>query len=436
MPGAYWALAALCAMNLLNYIDRYILASVLGPVESDFGIGDTLGGILVAAFVVSYSIFSPLFGWLGDRVTRKYLLAIGVGIWSVATFASGLAGRFGLGTMNFPFVGPAPGPFWEMLLARSIMGVGEASYAVLAPSLIADLFPESRRNWAIALFYTAIPFGAALGYGLGGLIHDLYGWRMAFFVVGLPGLAVAFSALRLKEPPRGASEDQDGGVAGEEPLSLLQGYARLAKTPSYVLSVLGLAAFTFALGGLQTFAPKFFNQVRQMSLTKANLGLSAAVCVSGIVGTLLGGWLGNRIGPWLGRMLPPRRGGGYFWLSGLTMLAAVPFIVGAIMLTQPMQIFSCILIGLTLTFINQGPANTILLDVTAPRLRATAMAVSIFCLHFLGDILSPPLIGLVSDSTGSLLTALMITVPAMALSGLFFCLGAPFLQADEQRARR
>src|SRR5262249_33978221 len=252
--------------------------------------------------------------------------------------------------------------------------------------------PKSRRNSAIAIFYVAIPVGAAMGYGLGGLIHDLYGWRMAFFVVGLPGLVVALAALTLREPPRGAAEKHTAGTQlDQEALPLLQAYGRLARTRSYVFTVLGLAAFTFALGGLQAFAPKFFNEVRAMSLTSANLGLSAVVCISGILGTALGGWLGDRVGPWLGRWLPPWRGGGYAWLSGLTMLAAVPFFAGEIVLTQPVLIFSCMLIGLTLAFINQGPANTILINVTAPRLRATAVAVSIFFLHFLGDIPSPPL---------------------------------------------
>ena len=116
------------------------------------------------------------------------------------------------------------------------------------------------------------------------------------------------------------------------------------------------------------------------------------------------------------------------------MFAATPFLAAAIALTQPVLIFACMLVGLTLAFINQGPANTILVNVTAPRLRATAVAVSIFFLHFLGDIPSPPLMGWVSEQTGSLLWALVITIPSMALSGLFFCLGAPFLRADEQNA--
>jgi MFS family permease len=260
-----------------------------------------------------------------------------------------------------------PGPFIELLLARSIMGIGEATYAILAPSLIADLFPKSRRNAAMAAFYVAIPIGAAMGYGLGGLMQWLYGWRMAFFVVGVPGFAVALAALWLREPQRGASEpEEEKAAAQQEPLPLLQVYAALARNRSYFFNVLGMALFTFALGGLQYWAPKFFESVRGMDQLVANLGLGGVVAISGIVGTFLGGWLGDRLGPWLGRTIPPRRGGGYFWLSGLTMLAAMPFFALTLLASHPVLIFSAMLVGLTLSFINAGPSNTILVNVTAP----------------------------------------------------------------------
>lgn len=432
--GAYWSLAALCAMNLLNYIDRYILAAVVEPVQDDLGIHeDALAGLLATAFIVSYSLFSPLMGWLGDRVTRKYLLAAGVGVWSLATYASGLAGRLGMPDLRMPFYGQVPGPFWDLLLARGIMGVGEATYAILAPSLIADLFPKSRRNAAMAAFYVAIPIGAAMGYGLGGVIESLYGWRMAFFVVGAPGLAVALAALWLREPRRGAAEpEEEAAAARQEPLPLLQVYGSLARNRSFIFNVLGMAMFTFALGGLQYWAPKFFHMVRGIELRTANLGLAGVVGISGIVGTALGGWLGDRVGAWLGQVLPPRRGGGYFWFSGLTMLAAVPFYALTLIAVHPVLIFGCMLLALTLTFVNAGPSNTILVNVTAPRIRATAVAVNIFFIHFLGDIPSPPLMGKVSDATGSLFWGLAITIPCVAASGLFFCLGAPHLRADEE----
>jgi MFS family permease len=438
LRGAYWSLAALCAMNLLNYIDRYILAAVVKPIQDDLVIHeDALAGLLATAFIVSYSLFSPFMGWLGDRVTRKYLLAAGVGLWSLATYGSGLAGRLGLSEIVIPLYGPVPGPFVELLLARSIMGIGEATYAILAPSLIADLFPKSRRNAAMAAFYVAIPIGAAMGYGLGGLMRWLYGWQMAFFVVGVPGFAVALAALWLREPQRGASEpEEEKAAARQEPLPLLQVYAALARNRSYIFNVLGMALFTFALGGLQYWAPKFFESVRGMDQFVANLGLGGVVAISGIVGTFLGGWLGDRLGPWLGSTIPPRRGGGYFWLSGLTMLAAMPFFALALLATHPVLIFSAMLVGLTFSFVNAGPSNTILVNVTAPRIRATAVAVNIFFIHFLGDIPSPPMMGKVTDLSGSLFWGLAITVPCVALSGLFFCLGAPHLREDEEAVVR
>lgn len=437
-PYAYWSLAALCAMNLLNYIDRFILAAVMAPVQDDLGVGDrdALGGVLVTAFIVSYSLFSPLMGWLGDRVTRKYLLAAGVGLWSLATFASGLAGKLGLGPVHLPVYGLVPGAYWEMLLARSVMGVGEATYAILAPSLIADLFPKARRNMAMAVFYVAIPLGAGLGYGIGGVVAAHWGWRMAFFVVGLPGLAVALAALLLREPRRGGSEPEELLAAACEPAhrSPWQAYAALARNRSYVYNLLGMALFTFALGGLQAWAPKFFHKVRGMELQEANLWLGGVVLVSGLFGTALGGVLGDLLGPWLGRSLPPRRGGGYFWLSGLTMLAAVPFFLLVLRLQVPVWIFSSMLLGLILAFVNYGPTNTIIVNVTVPNMRATAVAVNILAIHVLGDIPSPPLMGWVSDVTGSLFWGLAITVPAVLASGVFFCLGAPHLRADEEAA--
>ncbi|HZT80865.1 MAG TPA: MFS transporter, partial [Gemmataceae bacterium] len=271
-PGAYWALAALCAMNLLNYIDRFILAAVSAPVQKDLDVpGKALTGILGMAFLVSYSLCSPLMGWLGDRMRRTHLLALGVGTWSLATFASGLAGY-----LHLPAFGGLSGGFWEMLAARSVLGVGEATYTILAPALIADLFPRERRSLALAVFYIAIPIGAALGYGLGGVIDRLYGWRAAFFVVGLPGLVVALLALALREPRRG--ETEAGGPAQTPPpppVARLAG--ELARNRSYVFNLLGMAMFAFALGGLQFWAPDFFETERHLDRVQVNVWLGAVV---------------------------------------------------------------------------------------------------------------------------------------------------------------
>jgi MFS family permease len=452
--AANWTLAALFAMNLLNYVDRFILAAVIGPVQESLHLEDNkaAAGFLSTIFFVSYAFFSPLVGILGDRMSRKYLLAIGIGIWSLATFGSGLVRSFG-----------------EMVAARSVLGIGEAAYATLAPTLIADLFPRERRNRALAIFYVAIPIGAALGYVLGGWIYahheqlrilpllekglsDLTGrhfvegrgWRLAFFLVGLPGLLVAFLALLLPEPKRGAKEEVDEADLARmhtPPLSWST-YSTLLRNRSYVYNTLAMAMFTFALGGLQFWTPDYLSTSGEdgqvITLENANLGLGAAVILSGLIGTPVGSWLADR--------LALRHKGAYFWLSGLAMLASVPFILIALVTARhggpPWLIFGCIGLGLTLSFLNYGPSNAIIINVTVPNIRAAAFAVNIFLIHFLGDIPSPFAMGKVADLTrnwgivgdmkASLFWGLAITIPAMALSGVFFCLGGPHLEADQE----
>lgn len=421
--GAYLVLLALFAMNLLNFIDRFILAAVLGSVQKDLGLDDAQGGAVGSSFYITYAVFSPLIGWLGDRVTRKYLLAASVGVWSVATFGTGLVGRFGTDLV------PA---FWQMVLARGMLGLGEATYASLAPTLIADLFPREQRGRALTFFYIAVPLGAAVGYPLGGLIDKWGGgWRMAFYVVGLPGLAVALAALALPEPPRGGAED-----VNEEQRRRHQAlpfswhtYAGLARNPSYVLNTLGMAMWAFALGGLQHWGYKYFSGTIGPGQWAPDLWLGPVLAVSGLVGTWLGGWLGDR--------LAPRGHGAYFWVSGLTLLAAVPLIAPALLTRSLAVILPCLLTGLTLSFMNIGPSNTILANVSDPKIRAAAVAINLFVMHWLGDIPSPYLMGKLSDLTGSdpqhmNAWGMAITLPALLLGGVFFCLGAPHLERDQE----
>jgi MFS family permease len=461
-------LTALFFMNLLNYIDRYILAAVLEPVQETFQLNDKQGGLLTSAFFLSYVFFSPVTGWLGDRLTRKYLLAIGVGIWSLATFASGLTESYG-----------------ALLLARAVLGIGEATYANLAPAMIADLFARDRRNRALAIFYVAIPIGAALGYVLGGFIvvhhRELHflpwlesvleqltgqhfeeqsrGWRMAFFVVGLPGLVVAVAALFLSEPRRGASEGVDEEhLRRQETLPLSWDvYAALLRNRSYIYNTLGIAMFTFALGGLQVWAPKYLaygmvapglegeelKEALKVPLKGADFGLGVTLVLGGLIGTPLGSWLGDR---WAQRVR-----GAYFWVLSLSILAAAPFIllalVGALFGWPLWLLLGFILVALILSSINYGPAYAILTNVTAPRIRAAALAVNTTLIHLLGDIPSPPVMGAISDLVrGSGATAAAIqhglfwglaaTVPTLVASGLFFWLGVPHLEKDQEAVLR
>jgi MFS family permease len=411
--GAYLVLLALFAMNLLNFVDRFILAAVLSSVQTDRGLDDAQGGFIGSSFYISYALFSPLIGWLGDRVTRKYLLAASVGVWSVATFGTGLANSFG-----------------GLVLARGLLGMGEATYAALAPTLIADLFPRQHRGRALTFFYIAVPVGAAVGYPLGWLIDARWGWRAAFSLVGLPGLVVALAALALPEPPRGGAED-----VGEEQRRRHQAsaiswrlYAALARNRSYVYNTLAMAMWAFALGGLQHWGFKYFTGRATEGQLQPGVWLGVVLALSGLIGTWLGGWLGDR--------LTRRWRGAYFWVSGLTMLASIPFIIPALCTYWLIVIIPCLLIGLTLTFMNIGPSNTILSNVSDPKIRAGAVAINLFLMHCLGDIPSPYLMGAVSDLTGSTAQhmnewGMAITLPALLLGGIFFCLGAPHLQRDQ-----
>jgi MFS family permease len=382
----------------------------LGPVQQSLGIEeDKQAGTLVTAFFVSYSLFSPLVGYVGDRMPRKYLLAAGVGLWSLATFGCGLAETFG-----------------QMLLARSMLGIGEASYATIAPTMIADLFPRDQRSRALAVFYVAIPLGSALGYVLGGQIEAYLGWRWAFYVVGLPGLLVALAALAIREPRRGASEDIDEAQLRLHEMSAAswETYLRLASNRSYVFNTLGMAMMTFAFGGLAAWAPTFLEEVRGMELKQATTWMGAVIVVSGLVGTSLGGWLADR--------LARRIRGAYFWIASFSMFAAAPFIYAAITASYPGTIFSFMAIGLTLLFLNTGPSNAIIVNVTVPKIRAAAFAINIFFIHLLGDIPSPPLMGWVSDISQQMYWGLFVTIPAILVGGLLYANGARYLEADQE----
>ncbi len=198
--AAHYGLAILTFINLFNYLDRYVVASLVESLKaSDLRLNDTQAGSLMTGFVLVYMLTSPFFGTLGDRGPRPRLLAFGVGIWSLATVLGGL-------TRNF--VG--------LFAARATVGVGEAAYGTIAPALLADYFPKEKRGRVFAVFFAAIPIGSAAGYVLGGLIDQHFGWRAAFFVAGGPGLLLALACLRLEDPPRGAQDDsgprtKDGG---------------------------------------------------------------------------------------------------------------------------------------------------------------------------------------------------------------------------------
>jgi MFS family permease len=384
------ALAVLTAINFLNYIDRYVLAAVFEPIKRELHFTDAQLGWTLSAFMITYSITSPAFGRMGDLFTRKYLIAAGVGVWSVATAGAGLARSF-----------------WQMIVPRSIVGIGEASYATVAPGIITDYYPEERRGRALAVFYAATPVGSALGFVLGGLLASTHGWRSAFYIVGLPGLVFALLALTIREPQRGAMEAVS--ARGEAAPSLAATYRMLWHNPRYVMVTLGFIAYTFALGGLVGWIPAFLERYDGMTTAQANEIFGSLTVVAGFLGTFAGGFLGDYL-------LRYTRNS-YLWISGLCMFAGAPVAVAALTSRTPTVFLPAIFLAEFFLFLNTGPLNAVLLGCVPAAIRATAMAVNIFFIHALGDAIAPPVIGMVSDRVG-LFRATLISPCMMLVSGI------------------
>jgi MFS transporter, Spinster family, sphingosine-1-phosphate transporter len=385
------ALVILTVINFLNYIDRYVVAAVFEPIKRELHFTDAQLGWTLSAFMIAYAITAPVFGRLGDIFTRKYLIAAGVGIWSVATAGAGFAYSF-----------------WHLFVPRAVVGVGEASYATIAPGLITDLYEERRRGRALAVFYAAIPAGSALGFVIGGQLSQAVGWRAAFFLVGIPGLVFALLALTLPEPTRGAA---DAGPAAMPlaPPTLRATYRMLLRNPTYVFVTLGFIAYTFALGGLAGWMPAFLERYDGMTTESANMMFGATTFVAGFLGTFAGGFLGDH--------LQRYTKAGYLWLSGLSMFVGAPLVIVALLARDISILPPAIFLAQFFLFLNTGPLNAVLLGCVAAEIRATAMAVNIFFIHALGDAISPPIIGALADHTG-LLHATMITPVMIVVSGV------------------
>jgi predicted MFS family arabinose efflux permease len=402
---ARWGLFVLTLVNLFNYLDRFVVASLVESLKrSELRLSDAQLGWLATGFILVYMLTSPVFGTLGDRGKRPRLIAAGVAIWSLATALGGFARSYA-----------------TLFLARSTVGVGEAAYGTVSPALLADYFPVERRGRVFAIFSAAIPIGSAAGYVLGGVVDHYLGWRAAFFIAGVPGLLLAYLTSRLFDPPRGAQDGAEAASAGSHGApgaigrQALAAYASLLRNIPYALTVLGYAAYTFALGALAFWTPAFLERERGLARTDATVQFGAIVVVTGFVGTFFGGWLGDR--------LLPRWRESYLWVSGISTLAAVPFAWVAFTARDRGIYTAAIVIAEVLIFISTGPVNSAIVNVVAPDRRATAVALSILAIHLLGDVPSPPLIGYVSDLS-SLGRAMLILPVAFGVSGLIWIFAA------------
>lgn len=379
------ALALLTGINILNYIDRYIVSAILPDLKDALSLTDARAGMIGSAFMAVYLATSPVFGSLGDRWPRRWIVAGAVALWSVATALGGMVRSFA-----------------QLLVCRGLVGVGEAGYGPVSPTLIADYFPAARRGSMLSIFYAAIPVGAALGYILGGAIAKHLGWRYVFYVVGLPGIALAVAACFLREPPRGGP----GGAPGAAPHT--GGYRFLLGIPSYWLNTAAMTAMTFAMGGVAFWLPDFLIEVRHLDKAGAPQTCGLVLVTAGPLGTALGGWLADR--------LRARLFSAPLVVSAVGLIAAAPVAAVAILSPNPHVYWPAFFLAELLLFLNTGPLNAVIVEVTPALGRARAFAVNIFIIHLLGDVLSPTLLGTLSDWWGKV-PAFMIMPVVIALAG-------------------
>jgi MFS family permease len=429
----------LTGLNFINYLDRFMLAAVLPriqePVErGGLGLSNTEGGLLATIFLLGYFVTAPLFGKLGDRMSRKRLIAFGVMTWSVATVASGLAGQLA-----------------TLVAARAFVGIGEASYATLAPTIIDDITPPDKKGRNLAIFFLAVPVGSACGYLLGGILQEAWGWREAFFVAGGPGCALALACLFIEEPERHAT-----------PVAKSKGAAMtLARIPLYRRAVLGYCAHTAAIGAFAFWGPKFLSTqfaiefspdwyeplvarwpeiwqawladpARTITqahkdlvsagddvLKAANFWFGSVTVVAGAIGTIVGGRMADRAL----RGLPDvpvdaphtdhrnkLAANAQLRVCAIGVAIAFPLSAAAFFAPSPMLFFVLVGIAEVGLFLSTAPINAILLRTAPVYLRASAMAVAIFAIHLFGDLWSPTIIGVLLD----------YMVPTMAMMALPF----------------
>jgi MFS family permease len=398
--NARFALVLLTLLNFFNYVDRNVLFAVQPLIQREFHIDDAKMGFLTTAFFVCYMVAAPLIAPLADKYPRKWIMAAGAVVWSLATLLSAV-------TNNYD----------ELLLRHLIVGIGEATFVVISPAFLSDLFPENIRGRVMGVFYLSLPVGSAVGYVMGGYLGHHHGWRMPFLVGAIPGLILALGMLWVREPARGAKDH----LANTTERGTILG---LFRNQAYWTVSLGMAAMTFAIGGMQVWMPTFLTRVRGVSLDHANLMFGGITVIAGTVATLFGGWLGDR--------LLRRTHTAYLLVSAVGMFLSIPGVVGALYITGwPMYV--SILIAEFFVLLNTAPLNAALVNSVAAPIRATAIAVNLFTIHLLGDAFSPTLIGYISDRT-NLQIAMITMIVAIAISGIVLLYGmrfAPELPPEE-----
>ncbi len=389
---AGWVLALLFAANLLNFYDRTIPAIVVEPIKAEFGLSDAEIGLVSAAFTIVYALFGIPLGRLADRSSRRVVLAVGLAVWSLLTAVTGLVGGF-----------------VALIAVRLLLGVGEASFAPAANSLVADLYPPDRRARATGRWQLRLPAGLVLAFFTVGSITEAFGnWRAAFFVAALPGLVVAGLLAFIREPARGASEVAP--VATAQVNAPFRSLLRVRTLWWLVLAGIGSQIASYAVA---TFSVPLFQRHFHTSLAAGGALTGITIGLTGLVGLTLGGRIADRAS----RRSPAGR-----VLTGVYgLLAAVPLTAAAFFVAADLPILFVVVFsaGWLLQYLYFTAAYPAVADVVEPRLRGTAMAVYFAASYLLGGALGPLVAGTLSDRFAA---SQNLSVEAAAAYGLHLSL--------------
>lgn len=392
--GAKWVtVAILVYVNLINYMDRLTIAGILDKIQKEFNANDAMMGLLQTAFIVSYMFFAPLFGYLGDRYSRKAIMATGVFLWAIFT----LIGSFMSGREEHKHKKWGNPDFWAFMACRAMVGIGEASYSTIAPTIISDMFVKDMRSKMLALFYFAIPVGSGMGYIVGAKMAELAGsWQWGLRATPFAGiLAVLLIVFLLQDPPRGQSEGHEHLQAqtyGED-------LASLCRNSTFLLSTLAFTCVTFCTGALSWWGPVYIEKA--LLTLPAHLRLVESGRVALIFGfvTMMSGVIGVPLGMYLSTKLKAKYPRADPLICGCGILISALFLTLSMLLcrTNLVAAFVFLFLGEVALNLNWSIVADMLLYVVVPTCRSTAEAVQILFSHAFGDAGSPYLIGLVSD---------------------------------------
>ena len=368
---AHYTLGVLLAIFVFSHVDRNILNILVEPIRSELGVSDTAMGWLTGpAFSVFYASLAVPIARLADRISRRTIVLVGLVLWSLVTAAQGLVRVFS-----------------DLAVARIMVGVGEATTSPASHSMISDLYPPERRAMPLALFGSGGHIGTMLGYMIGGVVNDWMGWRTAFVVVGLPGLALALLAwATIREPQRGVVEAQQD----EREYGMGEVFRYLWSRRSFRHLNIACILYVASIYGFNVWGPTFLIRVHGMTTSEAGLFFGPVTGIAGLSGSLFSGWLSDRLA---------RRDVRYsMWIPALGGVLAIPFGVAFLFADDPMLglfFYGCQVFVATFWM---GPGFWACQGLAKLRMRAMAAAVLLMNVNLFGMAMGPVLIGSMNDA--------------------------------------